>query len=116
MADSHERDPSDVADDRAGTDDAERRRRRTDRLRAEGARVAGEVADLAEQRIETEEAVAVVFVRIARLRPEDAERLRGVAAHARDTARQEREHVERWRRYSRKPDEPQGENRPADPS
>ena len=69
---------------------------RSERLRAEGERLAAQTAALSEARAGTEEDVASTLRRAAEVRPAHGDRLRKLAEHAEETARVEREHAARW--------------------
>jgi len=75
---------------------------RSARLRAQGQRLAAETAALAERRARTEEAVASTMRHAADVRPAHGDRLRQLAEHAEETAREEREHATRWAERSRR--------------
>jgi hypothetical protein len=87
--DAHHHDPAALAE-------------QTARLRAEGRRLAAETAALAELRASTEEDVASTLRRSADVRPAHGDRLRQMAEHAEDTAREEREHAAQWTERSRR--------------
>jgi hypothetical protein len=69
---------------------------RSARLRAEGERLAAQTAALAEERASTEEAIAATMRHAADVRPADGDRLRKLAEHAEETAREERAYAARW--------------------
>jgi hypothetical protein len=81
--DAHHHDPAALAEQSA-------------RLRSESERLAAQSAALAERRASTEESVASTMRHAAEVRPAHGDRLRQLAEHAEDTAREEREHAARW--------------------